>query len=62
MNLELSERQRNTVAAALTILAACVILAAVAFFFWLLARFLAAFSNFYMPLAVAAIAALEFRP
>ena len=62
MNLELSERQRNTIAVALTILAACVILAAVAFFFWLLAYFLAAFSSVFMPLAVAAIAALVFRP
>jgi predicted PurR-regulated permease PerM len=62
MNLELSERQRNTIAAAMTILAACVILAAVAFFFWLLAYFLAMFSSVFMPLAVAAIAALVFRP
>ena len=62
MNLELSERQRNTVAAALTILAACVILAAVAFFFWILAYFVATFSSVFMPLAVAAIAALVFKP
>ncbi len=62
MNIELSERQRNTIAAAMTILAACVILAAVAFFFWLLAYFLATFSSVFMPLAVAAIAALVFKP
>ena len=62
MDLELSERQRNTVAAAMTILAACVILAAVAFFFWGLAYFVATFSRVIMPLAVAAIAALVFKP
>jgi predicted PurR-regulated permease PerM len=62
MNLELSERQRNTVAAAMTILAACVILAAIAFFFWILAYFVATFSSVFMPLAVAAIAALVFKP
>jgi hypothetical protein len=48
MDLELSERQRNTVAAAITILAACVILAAVGFFFWALAYFVATFSRVIM--------------
>jgi hypothetical protein len=62
MNLDLSERQRNTIAAAMTILAACVILAAIGFFFWLLAYFVATFSSVFMPLAVAAIAALVFKP
>jgi predicted PurR-regulated permease PerM len=62
MDLELSDRQRDTVAAATTILAACVIVAAIGFFFWLLAWFLATFSNVFMPLAVAAIAALVFKP
>jgi predicted PurR-regulated permease PerM len=62
MNLDLSERQRNTIAAAMTILAACVILAAIGFFFWLLAYFVATFSSVFMPLAVAAIAALVFQP
>jgi predicted PurR-regulated permease PerM len=62
MKLELSQRQSATVAAALTILAACVILAAIGFVFWLLARFVAEFADVVMPLAVAAIAALVFRP
>lgn len=62
MNLDLSERQRATVGVALTILAACVILAAVGFVFWLLAKFVAEFSSVIMPLAVAAIAALVFKP
>ncbi len=62
MKLELSERQAATVAAALTIVAACVILAAAGFVFWLLARFVTEFANVIMPLVVAAIAALVFRP
>ncbi|MCB1020561.1 MAG: AI-2E family transporter [Acidobacteria bacterium] len=62
MNLDLSERQRATLAAALTIVAACVILAAVALVFWLLAMFVAEFASVIMPLAVAAIAALVFKP
>jgi len=62
MNLDLSDRQRTTVAAALTIVAACVIVAAVGFVLWSLARFFAAFSSVIMPLAVAAIAALVFKP
>ena len=39
MRLDLSDRQRETVGVALTILAACVILAAVGFAFWLLETF-----------------------
>lgn len=62
MNLELSDRQRTTIAAALTIVAACIILGAVGFVLWTLAKFVAAFSSVIMPLAVAAIAALVFRP
>lgn len=62
MQLDLSERQRSAVAAALTILAACVIIGAIGFVFWLLAQFVAHFSSVIMPLTVAAIAALVFRP
>ncbi len=62
MQLNLSDRQRSTVAAALTIVAACVIVAAVGFVFWLLAKFISAFASVIMPLTVAAIAALVFRP
>jgi predicted PurR-regulated permease PerM len=62
MSFQLSERQQVTVASALTILAACVILVAVGTLFWLLAVFFARFSNVFLPLAVAAVAALVFRP
>jgi len=62
MQLDLSDRQRSTIAVALTIVAACVILAAVGFVFWLLAKFVAEFASVIMPLTVAAIAALVFRP
>ena len=62
MHLDLSDRQRTTIAVALTIVAACIILAAVGFVFWLLATFIAEFASVIMPLAVAAIAALVFKP
>jgi len=60
--MELSERQKNLVAAAITILSLVVILAAAGAFFWGVARFLRAFSNVFLPLAVAGVAALVFRP
>lgn len=62
MQLNLSDRQRSTISAALTIVAACVIVAAVGFVFWLLAKFVSEFASVIMPLTVAAIAALVFRP
>jgi predicted PurR-regulated permease PerM len=62
MPLKLSERQQAAVAAAVTILAAVVILCAVAGLFWLLGTFFRAFSNVFLPLAVAAVAALVFHP
>ena len=62
MNLDLSERQRATLGVALTIVAACVILAAVGVVFWLLALFVTKFASVIMPIAVAAIAALVFKP
>jgi len=62
MALELSERQQNTIATALTILAAFVILVSLGLLFWLLGAFLSRFANIFLPLAVAAIAALVFRP
>lgn len=60
--LRLSPRQQATVATALTILAAVVIVAAVAALVWLLAAFLARFSNVFLPLAVGALGALVFNP
>lgn len=60
--LRLSERQRATIATALTILAAVVIVAAVGALVWLFAAFLQRFSNVFLPLAVGALAALVFNP
>lgn len=62
MNVEFSERQQQTIATALTILAAVVILSAVGLVVWLLALFVGRFSNVFLPLAVAAIGALVFKP
>ena len=62
MNVELSDRQQQTIATAMTILAAVVILAAISLVVWLLAQFVGRFSNVFLPLAVAAIAALVFKP
>ncbi|MCP4897808.1 MAG: AI-2E family transporter [bacterium] len=62
MQLQLSERQRSTVAAAVTILATCVILVAIAALFFLVGAFLKRFSGVFLPLAVAGVAALVFKP
>jgi len=62
MPLQLSERQQTTVATALTILAAGVIVVALVAFFWLIGAFLDSFANVFLPLAVAAVAALVFKP
>ena len=62
MPIELSERQRATVAAAATIAAAAVILAAVVALFWAIGSFFATFSNVFLPLAVAAVLAFVLRP
>jgi len=62
MPLQLSERQRVTVAAAVTILATCVIVVAVGALFYLLGAFANRFSNVFLPLAVAAVAALVVKP
>ncbi len=62
MGLTFSERQAATVSTAITILAAIVILFAAGGLFWLLARFVRAFSGVFLPLAVGAIAALVCRP
>jgi predicted PurR-regulated permease PerM len=62
MGLELSQRQQNTVAAAITILSAVVILVAVGALIWLIGAFFNRFANVFLPLAVAAVAALVFQP
>lgn len=62
MSMELSERQKATLAAAITVLSAVVILAAVAALFWLLGAFLARFSHVFLPLAVAGVIALILKP
>lgn len=62
MQIELSKRQRATVAAAATIAAAAVILAAAAALFWAVGAFFAAFSSVFLPLAVAAVLAFVLRP
>jgi len=62
MAIELSERQQNTVAAAITILSVVIIVAAIGLVCWLIGAFVNRFSNVFLPLAVAAVAALVFKP
>lgn len=62
MLLEFSPRQKTAVTAAVTILAGFVISLALACVFWLVGRFVISFSNVILPLAVAGVAALVFRP
>jgi len=62
MAIEFSERQRKTIAAAITILATVVIIVAVGALFWIVGAFLAKFSAVFLPLAVAAVAALVVKP
>ncbi len=62
MTLELSERQQTTVAAAVTILSAVVIVVAVGALFWLIGAFFNRFSSVFLPIVVAAVAALVFQP
>ena len=62
MPFELSERQQKTVATAVTILSAVIIVAAIGLLCWVIAAFVDRFSNVFLPLAVAAVAALVFKP
>jgi predicted PurR-regulated permease PerM len=62
MALELSERQQNTVAAAVTILSTLIIISAIGLICWLIGAFVNHFSSVFLPLAVAAVAALVFNP
>jgi predicted PurR-regulated permease PerM len=62
MELHLSERQQATVAAAVTVLSAVVIILAVGALFYLIGSFFVRFSAVFLPLAVAAVAALVVKP
>jgi predicted PurR-regulated permease PerM len=60
--LEFSERQRTTIAAAITIVSAVVILVAVGALFWIVGAFFVKFSTVFLPLVVAGVAALVVKP
>jgi len=62
MNLELGPRQRALLATAVTVAALAVTGAALGAALWLVAWFLRAFSHVFLPLALAAIAALVCQP
>jgi len=62
MTLNLSERQQATVAAAMTVLSSLIIISALGALVWLLSTFLRAFSNVFLPLAVAGVTALVLKP
>ncbi len=62
MALNLSEPQQRAVAAALTLFSVAFIAALLGFAVWWLGRFLLYFSNVFMPIAVAGIAALVMKP
>ena len=60
--LDLTPRQRATVAAALTILGIIVIVGAVGLVTWFVTAFLRYFSSVFLPLAVGGVVAMVFRP
>ncbi len=62
MTLDLGPRQKTTVGVAITVLSAAVILAAAAFFLFTIGIFFRAFSHVFLPVAVAGVAALVFKP
>ncbi len=62
MGIPFSERQEQTIAAAITTISALVIVLAIGALGWLLAVFLGYFSGVFLPLAVGAILALVCRP
>jgi predicted PurR-regulated permease PerM len=62
MAIEFSDRQRATIAAAITILSAVVILVAIGALFWIVGAFFVRFSAVFLPLAVAMVAALVVKP
>ncbi len=62
MKIELSDRQVKTVGAAITIVSAFIILVAIGAILYLIGLFVSRFSNVFLPLAVAAVAAFVVRP
>jgi len=62
VQLNLSERQQQTVRAAVTIVAAFIVVCAAAAILWMMGAFFARFSGVFLPVAVAAVLALVFRP
>ncbi len=60
--IQFSERQQQTVAAALTVVAVGIILVAAFTLLYLLGSFLRAFSNVFLPVAVAGVLALILNP
>ncbi len=60
--IDLSERQRTTVAAAITVVSTFVVICAVAALLWLIGAFFNTFSGVFLPLAVAGIIALILNP
>ena len=62
MAIEFSERQRTTIASAVTILSAVVIIGAVGTLFWIVGAFFVRFSAIFLPVAVAGVAALVVKP
>ena len=60
--MQLSERQKRTVAAAVTTLSAIIIVAAIGGLIYLLSSFVARFSGVLLPLAVAGVVALILKP
>ena len=59
---DLGPRQRTAIAAAITIVAVAIIVTAVLALGWIVSTFLSRFSNVFLPLAVAAVAALVVQP
>ena len=62
LGLGLSERQKTTVATAVTIVAGFVILLAVGLLLWLFGAFVTRFSSVFLPLAVAGVLAMVLKP
>ncbi|MCH8285094.1 hypothetical protein IIB79_01030 [candidate division KSB1 bacterium] len=60
--MQLSQRQQQTIATALTIIASVVIVASVLGLFWILAVFARTFSNVLLPLVAAGVLSLVFQP
>lgn len=62
ITMKLSERQKRTVAAALTVISAVIIIAAIGILVYLLSSFFSRFASVLLPLAVAGVLALILKP